>query len=520
MPLSADGLDELLVQIEFCAAKLECAMANIVKKSKAEFELARRFDDASNFMDRLLVQQGGREQLRLIFASDGCRRLAHLSSLCKNTVLSGGHDLRRQTCLRNLAKVESIIMDLGFVEEIQAAKQVEEAILKRASEDVDMADTGAIKHLADASMAGSEAISAELEGNYARAVDRYQEAQSSLASMIALGRAVSKLKGLVGKGEAVVADDVDRLVQYREQIVQRMESLAHLPAGEQPRPVEEELDPPSLDLLSNPRKWKMVIAHCARQAVDTGSSLLGPWGGMLAQGMRRAFQTAIHYGGRAVQCGGRLAGVGIHYGGHALQNGPVIGKQALQFLQARAKDGVANVAVSITRQAATMMRRDQQRARSYASRRSIETIAETVTITLGPGAGAARGSRGQDSETLQATAMPDAAQAPQALARDGHGELPREQSFATAFSTLEEMLVVEQSSGQPVDRPSRLRTVSSFEQLSDAAQHILAEQAREEPLASLSRPRAMTSIDQRSDVRIFAAVQPTSTASVSAKTSA
>lgn len=261
----------------------------------------------------------------------------------------------------------------------------------------------------------------------------------------------------------------------------------------------------------------MVIAHCAQQAVDTGSELLGPWGGMLAQGMRRAFQNAMHYGGPAVQ---RLAGAGIHYGGHALQYGGQcagVGQQALQFLQARAKHGVANVTVSLTRQAATLLRHNQQRARSHAPRRSIETIAETITITLGPGACAASGSRGQDPETLQATAMPDAAQAPQAVGTDGHGELPRQQSFATAFSTLEGMFV-EQSLGQPVDRPSRLRTVSSFEQLSDAAQHILAEQAREDPLASLARPRALTSMDQRSDVRIFSAVQPTSMASVSAET--
>merc|ERR1719296_150009 len=157
---------------------------------------------------------------------------------------------------------------------------------------------------------------------------------------------------------------------------------------------------------------------------------------MLAQGMRRAFQTAIHHGGHAVQYGVHLAGVGMQYGGRALQYGGQcagVGQQALRFLEARASHGVANVAVSLTRQAAATLRREQQRARSQGAprRSSIETIAKTVTITLGPGACAARESRGRDAETAKATAVPDAALAVQAVATACHGEFPREQSFVT-----------------------------------------------------------------------------------------
>jgi len=271
-------------------------MTNIVKKSKAEFELARRFDDISNFMDRLLVQKHGKQQVREVVAADGCRRLARLAAICRTVVLSGTQDQRRATCIQTTDKVERILQGMGLAEELQVAHQAEEAAIReRASQEVDIADVGAIRHLADATMRGSEAIAAEAEGNKALAIDKYREAQVSLGSMIALGRAVAKLKASIGS-DSVISQDVERLETYKEQIGRRMESLAALPEGEEAVPVEEEIQPPMLNLLSSVQKWKMAIGHCAEMAVETGAPLVEPFAGHFTSGMQAAFSRASGFG--------------------------------------------------------------------------------------------------------------------------------------------------------------------------------------------------------------------------------
>lgn len=288
MPLTRQGLEQLLVKIEWGSAQLERSKDNVVRRPKAELELAEYFDEARSFLETVL-QKSDKRLLRDIFGGD-CKLLARLEALCQRVEeLKVTSDKRRQVVLSLCTSVEQVIADLGYAVQLRQAQVAEQAILEEADAEEDFVDE-VVPHLAEAAFLGAEAVARERVGDVVGAVQKYTQACCSMRTAIAVCRAVIRFKASVG-GTAEVAKDVGKLEILEHQTQERIQHLSTLEPGTVPAvPVEEHIRPLDLEMHENPKTRRKMLAAYAGYGLLTGVAVTGlcmsgPFGFALVAGL-------------------------------------------------------------------------------------------------------------------------------------------------------------------------------------------------------------------------------------------
>merc|ERR1719436_2058655 len=110
-----EELDKLLIKMEAAVSFVDECQGKAVKLRKAETDLLQRFEDARDFMMKVLqMKDPGREALMSMFGGD-CVRIARIRTCLESAKFSDMYatDERTPQCLSACESVEKVLDDLG-----------------------------------------------------------------------------------------------------------------------------------------------------------------------------------------------------------------------------------------------------------------------------------------------------------------------------------------------------------------------------------------------------------------------
>jgi len=130
-----EGIDAIVGRMEASLAKVEELQGSMVKLKKAEMDLLKAFEEARDYMMKMLKQES-RETLQNIFGGD-CKRIASIGNCLKSAVFADKgtkDDQRIAGCQSACESVEKVLEDLGLGWALRQAQEQAKAKKGRKSE--------------------------------------------------------------------------------------------------------------------------------------------------------------------------------------------------------------------------------------------------------------------------------------------------------------------------------------------------------------------------------------------------
>jgi len=260
--LTASVIDEELSKLVSTLNLVDASQGTRVQLIEAELDLLEHMEKIRDFMTEALKDTKDRTVLLEIFGGD-CSRIARIRAVCEAVIFSDKNagDQRLKTCLSTCESVETVILDLGFADELKKAQEKEKQELQGEEDDIPDAVYGG---LARCTMMQHEAVTLDEEGDINDALAKYEELQMQLTKT--LGELSTHSKN-------ALAFDM-----HRNQIGHRIQYLKGLrDTGKEAerKPVEEHITRKST-LIHSRDGLRKYAAACAAIGATGGLLLLGP----------------------------------------------------------------------------------------------------------------------------------------------------------------------------------------------------------------------------------------------------